>query len=215
MSARPRKAAARARILAVSQLVPSVICTGVKFGRVEGDVEVPHSYPHVWARDDLSNGSSRLNVAPSGGHVDLLLKLSDCLPEPFRILYVLVVPRGEAEPGRYQSEELTREEVHDFLKSFEGFLESDGRAHLWVASVDPPSPPVGTLVYNRHNLIYAYGPLLQYELVLAELGLNLRESVDIPNPHSHHYNIEMDPEATRILDHWEWMWSPLQFGDEV
>lgn len=128
---------------------------------------------------------------------------------------MLVVPRGEGEPGRYQSPELTRQDVHDFLRGFEGFLEGDGRAHLWVTSVDPPAPPVGTLVYNRHDLIYAYGPILQYELVLEDRGLDLSDGVDIPSPHSHHYNVEFDAEASRLLDYWDWLQSPLKPSDEI
>lgn len=186
----------------------------MKFGRVDGDVDVPHAYANVWAREVLSDGSTRLVVAPSGQHMDCLLSLTDCLSEPFFILYVLVVPRGEALPGRYQSPSLTREEAHEFLQTFRGFLEGDGRAHLWVASVDPPNPPSGTLIYDRHDLIYAYGPADSYVQALTRMGLDQAEEVRIPSPHSHHYNSEFDADARRLHEHFDWLWSELRESDE-
>lgn len=187
----------------------------MKFGRVVGDTEAPFTYPHVWVRLDYSNGSISLVIAPSEKHIDTLLELTECLSEPFKILYVLVVPRGEGEPGRYESPVLTRAEMVNFMRRFEGFFEGDGRAHVWVASVDPPADPEGTLVYDRHNLIYAYGPLVPYEVVLSARGLSQSAEVDIPAPHSHHYNVELDGEAQRILDYWDWTWQPLRPGDKV
>lgn len=186
----------------------------MKFGRLEDDLDIPHSYANVWVKEDLRNGRNRLIVAPSGRHIDCLLRLTECLPEPLYILYVLVVPRGEANPGRYESPRLTRQEMEGTFRSFEGFFQGDGRAAVWVTAFSQDGAPVGTLVYDRHDLIYAYGPIESYVQVLDEIGLRQCDSVVIPCPHSHHYNEEFDSEARRLHASLGWAWSALRPADE-
>src|SRR5688572_8250442 len=74
-----------------------------KFGHLapNGADSVYH-YPDVydWER---TTGPSRLVIAPSVRHVDLLIALTTCWRGPFGLLYVLNVPRGDASAGRYQS----------------------------------------------------------------------------------------------------------------
>ena len=65
---------------------------------------------------------------------------------------------------------MERREAEDFLRGFSRFLESDGRHHLWISSV----PDGATLVYDGHNILYAYGPLELYEQVLAARGMRRR-----------------------------------------
>ena len=78
------------------------------------------------------------------------------MPEPFFVLYVLVVSRKEEnETARYQSGEVSRAEVQAFLERFEDYLENDGRHHIWIHSPESSA----TLVYDNHDVIYCYGPL--------------------------------------------------------
>jgi hypothetical protein len=154
----------------------------------------------------------RLVIAPARGrHVDLLLDLARCVREPFGILYVLVVPRtGEHADGRYQSPHpTTLAATEAFVQRFRGYFEGDGRHHLWLMSL----PDAATLVYDNHDVIYAYGPLARYRAVLANRGF--RESpVQIPDPHQHRYNQEFDGTERALIEYWGWRHFPLQPGDD-
>lgn len=160
-----------------------------------------YQYGRVWKREE-----SRLVAAPDKGQVDLILRLADELQEPFRVLYVLLVPRDDGQDeGRFElAEPLGRAELRSFLRRYRELFEHDGRHHLWVASpVDD-----ATVVYDQHNVLYLYGPLLRFENVLKEQGLSEGE-VLLPSPHSHHYHEELDSEVDDMLTRYEWQWYPL------
>ncbi len=96
----------------------------------------------------------------------LLRELLPLLPEPLWVLYVLVTPRSEAAAGRYQSAKPhPRAEVLALLDRFENYFASDGRHNLWLAA-----PPAGQLVLDRHEVIYAYGPIAEIVARLKEKG---------------------------------------------
>src|SRR5687767_2206433 len=106
-----------------------------KFGSVETEDSTPFAYPNIWTQQ-ATTGPDRLVIAPASGHVALMRKLMDILPEPFGILYVLLVPRGGGEAGRYQCPApCSRADVDAFLTRFQEFFETDGRHHVWVMSV--------------------------------------------------------------------------------
>ena len=172
-----------------------------KLGLLDG----PHRYPNVWARQSFDWGE-RLIIAPSGGHVGLMLSLASLLSEPLGVLWVLVLSRrSEHEPGRYQSPILDRTQLLEFLGTFGSFIENDARHHLWIVSIEAGE----RLIYDNHNVIYAYGRLDEFEAVLAEAGLTRVEDVRFPDPHAHHYHAEYDAEEVRIMDWWDWARSPL------
>lgn len=115
-----------------------------KFGTLQGDDWIPFAYPNVWAQE-ATTGPDRLVIAPASGQIELMRKLAEVLPEPFGILYVLLVPRSEREPGRYQSPEpSSRAELDAFLTQFQGFFEKDARHHVWIMSLFASA----TLVYD-------------------------------------------------------------------
>ncbi len=147
---------------------------------------------------------------PAHSHIRLVSSLATCLPEPYRILYVLVVSRSiAANAARYESaNELSRQGLGDFLAEFSEFFESDGRHHLWVANLQG-----GTIVYDRHNLIYAYGPLDRFVEIAEAQGLH-NGSVEIPVPHWHAYHADCDATQRRLLARWDWVESPLLTRDE-
>jgi len=180
-----------------------------KFGFLNPD-DQPYHYPNVWAIQQTS-GENRLAIGPRTGYVNDLLRLIEAMPEPFWVLYVLVVPRGGSESGRYQSSEpQTREAVCRCLKEFEDFLELDGRHHFWMKSVSAPA----MLVYDRHNLIYGYGPLSEFETILFEMGLEEGQTVQVPSSHVHHYNQNFDEDEHRILANLPWTRTPLREADD-
>jgi hypothetical protein len=182
-----------------------------KLGILRGttDDDEPFVYPGIWQQQETS-GPDRFLIGPAKDHLGLLLDLSTCLKGPFRLLYVLLVSRRYHEPGRYASPPgLQAGDLRSFCNDFREYLEVDGRHHLWVVSESGG----GTLVYDQHNVIFAYGPLEGYEEILRGRGLR-PGTVTYPTPHCHHYHPEHDDSEDRILRRWAWAKTPLQDGDQ-
>jgi hypothetical protein len=116
------------------------------------------------------------NIAACGGYSSVLLKLVECLAPPFLVLYVLHTPRGEGDPGRYQSPELELGAIQSFITRFASFFAGDARFDLWIHS---PSAK-GTIVFDRHNLLYGYGPIECFSRGLASLGFSEGRGLSFP-----------------------------------
>ncbi len=171
---------------------------------------VDHDYGNVFFRQPTSS-EDRLVIGPSSAHVETMLALARTWQSPqFYVLYVLLVSQSGAEPGRYQSPPIDSvEDLQLFFSTYEAFFESDGRHHVWVGS---PSHE-GFLIYDQHNVVFAYGDLSRYEQVLVARQFTPCEFW-FPCPHSHCYppaNIERE-EA--VLRHFPWQHFPLQEADE-
>lgn len=182
----------------------------MKFG-TEAERPEAYAYQHVYELQRLSHGEERLLIGPRRGHIELMIELIEFLHEPLRLLYILVVPRnGQNKPGRYEADsELSYDDAERLLKQFSDFFESDGRHHLWIAS-----PDHGTVVYDRHELLYAYGPLDRFIDVLNANGLK-EGKVTIPGPHWHAYHPEFDDAESELLSRFEWFHSSLREGDDL
>lgn len=180
-----------------------------KFGWLpNGSDELPYEYPNIWARE-TTTGPDRLVIAPRSQYIRLLLELTKCLQEPLYLLYVLIVPRGGGQAGRYESKNsFTCDQIEYFLYDYQELLEKDSRNSIWIQSQS------GLLVYDRHNVIYAYGPLELFQEVLHKSGLNEANEVRFPSPHTHRYHFQFDDDQARILRDMEWIHSPLRPGDE-
>lgn len=180
-----------------------------KFGHLTPDgSDVEFSYTDVYDWEQTT-GPARLIIAPASNHVSLLIDLARCWRGPFHVLYVLVVPRGGSDEGRYQTPEpLDLTSLEALLARYREFFEGDARHTIWIASATGE----GTLVYDRHNVIYAYGPLEQFEDVLGGRGI-ARGAVRFPFPHSHHYHMELDADERHLLSVYEWLHTPLRQGD--
>lgn len=181
-----------------------------KFGKlISPGEQVEYRYEDSWSIEK-TKGPDRLVIAPASGQVGVLLDLMQQLPEPFGLLYVLVVSRCDHALGRYQSPHPTnRKETVQFLETYHDYLEGDGRHHIWVMSL----PANSTLVYDRHNVIYAYGPLADFQTKLETRGM-IQSDVRFPDPHCHLYNQEFDEAESRLIKHWDWKYFPLQPSDE-
>lgn len=168
--------------------------------------DVRHTYGDVFEVDE-----GRLVIAPSGNHTALLFELAGCWElKSFGLLYVLLVSRTGREVGRYQSPDpLTSEELRSFLTEFGSFLEEDGRHAFWIGSVAGE----GTLVYDQHNVIIAYGPIRGYRNVLERRGF-VEENVSYPSPHVHRYHADLDATEERLLTTFDWLHTPLRDGDD-
>lgn len=131
------------------------------------------------------------------------------LTPPYMLLYVLHTPRGEAEPGRYQSPDLSEDEFQDFMRRFGPYLGSDARFDIWSRSEADDA----TVVWDRHNFLFAYGPLAQFETGLKSLGFAKGEIPKLER-HVHHYRSECDADATALLAAFDWYRTPLKTEDE-
>jgi len=70
------------------------------------------------------------------------------------------------------------------------------------------------LVYDRHNVIYAYGPLEGDEAILSLHFFETRPSISIPDPHVDQYQSVQDNEEAAVLNYCDWIFSELRDGDE-
>ncbi|MCU1273556.1 MAG: hypothetical protein JWO48_987 [Bryobacterales bacterium] len=84
------------------------------------------------------------------------------------------------------------------MAEFCEFLTNDGRHDLWLHSAISDA----TLVLDRHDLIYAYGPLDQFRAALKE-GLQEAQVEGPPYPHTHMYHAEYDESERRILRYFQ------------
>jgi hypothetical protein len=172
--------------------------------------EERYLYKNDWAKEKTT-GPDRVVIAPRSQQIELIQQLVGCLEEPFDVLYVLVVSRGEGNPGRYESKSsFSATELRTFLDSYSDFFEQDARQNLWIRSASSN----GFLIHDRHNVIYAYGPLEQFFAVLESAGLTESNDVYMRGPHTHRYHEEFDSDAKRILMEVSWNLSPLRPGDE-
>jgi len=182
----------------------------MKFGILDvHSIPTPYSYPHVFMEEEY-RGGIRLKIAPSARHIDLLLALSDALPEPFFILYVLLIPHDKTREGRYQSlRAFNRAELREFFTRFGEFFEEDGRHHVWICSGTDRS----LLVYDKHNYITAYGPLEQYKGACVQNGLEER-SFSVPVPHVHMYPPQYRSTLESLMNSLPWTYSDLKLEED-
>lgn len=183
-----------------------------KFCHVAEDGEhVPHDYGNVYFEQPCGP-TTRLVIGPTDGHVDLVLEMAaEMQGRPWYVLYVLLLSRhGAHQPGRYQSEPFeSHAALSAFLAAFRSYFETDGRHHVWVGS---PADG-GNLVYDEHNVVFAYGPLERFKAVLQTRGFR-DEQFWFPKPHFHGYTQEGDAEEDRLMNEMPWQYSPLQPQDE-
>jgi hypothetical protein len=181
-----------------------------KFGHLDASGnKVPYLYQNCWAVEQTT-GPARLVIAPTSGYIALITRLASAMQGPFGLLYVLLIPRQGGEEGRYQSPSpLDFPKVETFLWQFQELFEKDSRQDIWVGSIDKSS----LLVYDRHNVIYAYGPLEEFEKILTSAGLTKCDAVRFPAPHVHNYNVELDDQARELLSYCQWIRYPLQEMD--
>ena len=173
----------------------------------QGTADTQNQWPRVYRRDETANG--RLAIAVSDHACELLADLADCLGSGFYLLYVHVVPRGTELPGRYQSPLLQRAELRSVLAENTALFEQDGRHNVWIGAADGS----GFLVYDRHDLVYAYGPLPAFEQVLLRRGFTSGTfSLDVI--HSHHYHGAFDDAVRALLGRWDWHRTELRPQDE-
>lgn len=174
---------------------------------VEGRLE-PFHHGNTFAREQTT-GPERVRIGPRGGQRYLFGTLASVLGPPYKLLYLLHTSRTDAELGRYESPWLEDAELTSFLDRFGQFIAEDARHDLWVLG----GGGSGTIVWDRHDLVYAYGPIPTYVMMLESAGF--REGWPTwPVPHAHCYNPEWDEAEREILRAFDWNRTPLRPEDE-
>jgi hypothetical protein len=179
-----------------------------KIGTLYGADDAEVRYDNIYQLQQHPTWS-RVAIGAKDRQIPLMLEIAKSWQGPYGVLYVLVVPRLGHEPGRYQiPEPCDFDALELFAYTFQEYFERDGRHHLWLMDL----PSRAQLVYDNHDIIYAYGDMEWYTQFLDKKGF-LRQDVDIACPHSHHYNQEFDSCEDEILKYWEWKHFPLQEQD--
>lgn len=180
-----------------------------KLGHLVNNIWTEHSHPAVFTLPEDEKELQCIVAGAPQGDPEIFRRLVCTLEPPYILLYVLHTPRGEAAPGRYQSPELSEQRFQNFIAEFGTLLSGDSRFDIWAYS---PSERA-TIVWDRHNQIFAYGPLSRFETELHALGYS-QGSVTVPVPHEDCYHSELDEIAKEVLDAFEWSYSPLRPEDE-
>jgi hypothetical protein len=179
-----------------------------KFSWLSRDIPGEFAHPDLWASEDLGR-FRRIAIGASKAEIPLMLSLCRDLDGPFMVMYVLVASRLGNEEARYESDEVfTHRELETFLLRFRDFFEQDGRHHVWIISKGGD----GQLIFDNHNVIYAYGRVERFERRLVASGFEVGE-VEIPFPHEHNYHAEFDTAEEELLNFWPWTKFPLQSVD--
>jgi hypothetical protein len=168
----------------------------------------PFDYGNTFEEETVG-GKTRLRIGLDESHEACLCELTSELSGPFQLLYVLHTTRTGADLGRYESHVLTAPQVGEFLRRFGRFLSHDARHDFWIRSHGDDA----TIVFDRHNLIYAYGPLQQFEAVLLRIGACRAGLPRVPDPHAHHYHPEWDSSELAVLAALQWTRKPLREDD--
>ena len=169
---------------------------------------VPNRYERVFWMDHTTAGP-RIVAAVSEGQTKVALELAATIDEPFLLLWVLHTPRGGSRPGRYQSPPMTADELRRVLERYAALFEQDGRSDIWIHSRTPDA----TIVIDRHDLLFAYGP--RDAFINALRAMHFHEGLaSIPSPHAHEYHAEFDELELALAGELEWTISELRAEDE-
>lgn len=185
--------------------------TRPKFGIPDPAGEpVVHDYGNVFFRQPCGD-SERLVIGPSEKQIQLLDSLAAVFSsQEFCILYILLLSHSGRSPGRYQSPIIpNHDDLRLFIWTFQTFFENDGRHHLWIAS--PGSSDL--LVYDQHDVIFAYGDLDSFENVLRQNNFANSEFW-FPSPHAHGYDPANANTEDELIEYFDWQYFELQTGDE-
>lgn len=180
-----------------------------KLSRCDGPEWSEHIHRAQYALPAADSDPPCLRAGIPRGDPAIFERLVTSLTPPYFVLYVLHTPRGEGEPGRYQSPELAPAEFREFIARFAPYLAGDSRFDVWAHSPGEDA----TVVWDRHDELFAYGPIDRYVRELQALGF-VPGTVDVPVPHVHHYREELDAPAAEILGALPWHRTPLQPADE-
>jgi hypothetical protein len=179
-----------------------------KLGSLQSGTWLEHRHPAVFLLPEAGGDAQRLVAGVPGGDPAVFAALVSLLAPPYHLLYVLHTPRGEGDAGRYQSPPIGKDQLKAFLSEFGQFLACDARFDLWAYSPQEQA----TVVWDRHNRIFAYGPIARFERALLDMDFAPGSS-EIGFAHEHHYHAELDGQAAQLLRAFDWQFSVLHEED--
>lgn len=162
----------------------------------------PIHWQDTYVRESIS-GVARILVAPSMP-LHFISQALGLYGERFRLVYLLVTPPDGYDFGRYEADLLSIEEVLEFLLEFGEFLGRDARHHVWIHALDGG----GTIIWDEHDWVYLYGHLESVEALLAQQGFT-EGKPEIPFPHLHNEDPELNSEMERLLAALPWVKTPV------
>jgi hypothetical protein len=158
---------------------------------------VPVLHQNLYHAQNIS-GVNRLLISTSGDPLTLLKQLLNFYGEPYRFSYFLINATESGTPTRYELSLLNRESLVGILDSYATLLRSDARHHIWIHASGG-----GTLIYDEHDWIYAYGS--QSEIVEHLQSLGFADGIpEIPFPHLHNEDRSLDAEQEKMLEAYDW-----------
>lgn len=179
-----------------------------KIGHVVAGEWIAHRFERVYRMPANEDELRRITAGITSDGPSVLAKLAESVTAPYFLLYVLHTTRGEGDLGRYQSPEVGLDDLHELLARYARFLASDSRFDLWIHSPEDRA----TLVWDRHDQLFAYGPLERIARELEALGYSQGDVV-VPRWHSHHYWEANDAAARDLLARHTWRRTPLEPAD--
>jgi hypothetical protein len=99
-------------------------------------------------------------------------------------------------------------DVQAALDRFGAFLAGDARHDVWLHSAGG-----GTVVLDRFNMIYEYGPLDDFAALLERGGVRRGALPEVPYPHALHYHEMWDGAERDALAAFGWRITPLRPED--
>ena len=181
-----------------------------KIGKTINEITTEHTWKNEYAFQ-RTTGPDRLIITAEKNQTRLIYNLITAAADKFDLLYILLISRTGNKPGRYQSPEpLSKNELREFLNKYENYLETDGRHHLWISSAETDD----LIVYDHHNVLYAYGPVKTYSDILDQNSFKKTDTILFPVPHTHQYNRENDEEENDMIHNNEWRYFELEAGDD-
>ncbi len=180
-----------------------------KITQLINNEEVSFLHPMEYREESVTSGVRRIVAGMPSTQPELLVELCKTMAEPYFLLYVLHTTRDESKLGRYQSPALTAQDLEEFFTLYLDFLLNDARTDFWLHTPNSGT----TIVCDRHNLLYCYGPPEPYINVFKQYEFS-EGNPGVEFPHIHYYHSEYDFMAKKILKEYEWGWSPLQSSDE-
>ncbi len=177
-----------------------------KFTAIDGS---RYGYGDIYEHQE-GDGWERLAIGPERDHVDVLLSLIEEWSSPdYYMLYISIISHTGKEPGRYESPIVDYLTLKDFLVEYRELLEGFAGHHFWIGNPDGKE----LLIYDQHNIIFAYGQNERFEGKLLDRGF-VAGQVRIPSPHGHSYPSNFVEREDELFRHFNWNYYELQEGDE-
>ena len=182
----------------------------MKLGSYINNAESAHVYENIYDIITYGNGTKCLRITASGSLSDLMVKLGALVRGNWYVLYTLLTSHSGNRPGRYQGIEIENfEGIVALFDKYKNYFDGDGRHNIWLGSTVNND----LLVYDKHNVIYAYGPIDAFVGRIRSYGY-CEGVIKIPSPHTHHYPSENVRFEMSIMNEWDWKWYDLAENDD-